>query len=73
MANYTSINAKNNFNSAKCSTPYHLCALTKYKYNMYMHISKMADQSQPVNPRMHYVVLTVTSSELGSVVLFYSR
>ncbi len=28
----------------------------------YKNISKMADQSQPVNPRMHYVVLTVTSS-----------
>ncbi len=29
---------------------------------MYRNISKMADQSQTVNPRMHYVVLTVTSS-----------
>ncbi len=28
---------------------------------MYRNISKMADQSGPVNPRMHYVVLTVTS------------
>ncbi len=29
---------------------------------MYKNISKMADQSRPVNPRMHYVVLTMTSS-----------
>ncbi len=29
---------------------------------MYRNISKIADQSWPVNPRMHYVVLTVTSS-----------
>ncbi len=30
---------------------------------MYMNISKMADQRWPVNPRMHYVVITVTSSK----------
>ncbi len=29
---------------------------------MYRNISKMADQRRPVNPRMHYMVLTLTSS-----------
>ncbi len=29
---------------------------------MYRNISKMADQRWPINPRIHYVVLTVTSS-----------
>ncbi len=33
-----------------------------YAYNDHRNISKIADQSQPVNPRMPYVVLTVTSS-----------
>ncbi len=35
--------------------------LTQSLHAMYRNISKMADQTQPVNPRMHYVVLTVTS------------
>ncbi len=31
-------------------------------YVMYRNISKIEDQNQPVNPRIHYVVLKVTSS-----------
>ncbi len=37
---------------------------------MYRNISKMADQSLPINPRMHYVVFTVTSS--GCLKLYQS-
>ncbi len=36
--------------------------LTHILHAMYRNISNMANQSQPVNLRMHYVILTVTSS-----------
>ncbi len=31
-------------------------------HEIYRNITKMTDQCQPVNPKMHYVVLTVTLS-----------
>ncbi len=49
---------------------YHWFTDPQLMHAMYKGISKMADQSRPVNPRMHYMVLTVTSS--GCVKLYFN-